>query len=64
MAVLEGTWAIVAAIAVVVVVLLLWKFLKFAFKIAVLVAAAILLYFILRWAGVLWTGPTQAFRRP
>ena len=64
MPVLEGTWAIVAAIAVVIVVLLLWKFLKFAFKIGVLVAAAVLLFFILRWAGVLWTGPAAAFRRP
>jgi hypothetical protein len=53
MAVLDTTWAIVAAIAVVVGVLILWKFLKFAFKIAVLVAAAVLLYFILAWAGVL-----------
>lgn len=52
-AVLSGTWAIVAAVAVVIGVLLAWKFLKFAFKIGVLVAAAVLLYFILKWAGVL-----------
>lgn len=63
MPVLSGTTAIVAAIGVVIVVLLLWKFLKFAFKIAVVVAAAIVLFFILRGAGVLWTGPA-AFRRP
>lgn len=60
---LSGTMAIVAAIVVVVVVILLWKFLKFAFKIGVLVAAAVLLYFILKWAGVLWVGPAPAFRR-
>ncbi|HWH09335.1 MAG TPA: hypothetical protein VNX21_09050 [Candidatus Thermoplasmatota archaeon] len=64
MPVLSGTMAVVAAVAVVIVVLLLWKFLKFAFKIAVLVAAAVLLYLILRWAGVLWTGPAAPFRRP
>lgn len=53
MAVLSSTMAIVAAIAVVIGVIILWKFLKFAFKIAVLVGAAVLLYFLLNWAGVL-----------
>lgn len=53
MAVLSPTMAAVAAIAVVIGVILLWKFLKFAFKIAVLVGAAVLLYVILKNAGVL-----------
>ena len=45
--------AIVAAIVVIVVVILAWKFLKFAFKIALLVAAAIAIFLLLRSAGVL-----------
>lgn len=45
--------AIAAAVAVVIGVILLWKFLKFAFKMAVLVAAAVLVYFLLQWANVL-----------
>lgn len=51
--VLSQTQAIFAAIAVVVVVILAWKFLKFAFRIALIVAAAIAIFFVLRWAGIL-----------
>lgn len=50
---LGTTSAIIAAIVVVVVVILAWKFLKFAFKIALLVAAAVAIFFLLRFAGVL-----------
>ena len=53
MAVLATTPPIIAAIVVVIVVILAWKFLKFAFKIALLVAAAVAIFFILRAAGVL-----------
>lgn len=53
MAVLSGTMAIVAAIAVVVAVIVAWKFLKFAFRIALLVVAAVAVFFILRYAGYL-----------
>lgn len=49
--VLEGWQAIAAAVAVVVVVIIAWKFLKFAFRIALIIAAAIALFFVLRWAG-------------
>ena len=49
--VLSQTQAIIAAILVVVVVIIAWKFLKFAFRIALVVAAAVALFFLLRWAG-------------
>jgi hypothetical protein len=39
------------AIAVIVAVILAWKFLKFAFKIGVIIAAAVLIFFIARWAA-------------
>lgn len=52
-AVLETPWAIAAAVAVVIVVILAWKFLKFAFRIALIVAAAVAIYFVLKWSGVL-----------
>lgn len=52
-AVLSGNMAIVAAILVVVGVILAWKFLKFAFKIAVIVAAAVLIFLLMRSAGFL-----------
>lgn len=51
--VLSQTQAIIAAILVVVVVIIAWKFLKFAFRIALIVAAAVVLFFVLRWANVL-----------
>lgn len=51
--VLTQTQAIIAAILVVLVVIIAWKFLKLAFKIALVVAAAVVLFFVLRWAGVL-----------
>ena len=51
--VLAGPGAIIAAIAVVIGIILLWKVLKFAFKLALIVAAAALLYFGLKWSGVL-----------
>lgn len=45
-------WSAVGlAVAVVVAVILAWKFLKFAFKIGVIIAAAVLIFFIARWAG-------------
>lgn len=51
--VLEGWQAIAAAVAVVVVVIIAWKFLKFAFRIALIIAAAVAIYFLLKWANVL-----------
>ena len=51
--VLTKTQAIWAAIAVVVIVILAWKFLKFAFKIGILVVAAVLLYLALHAAGII-----------
>ena len=51
MMVLSPTQAIVAAIVVVVLVILAWKFVKFAFRIAILVAAAVVVYFIAKSAG-------------
>ena len=53
MAVLSPTMAIVAAIGVVLVVIIAWKFLKLAFRIALIVAAAAVVYFVLKNAGVL-----------
>ena len=53
MAVLTGTTAILAAIAVVVVVILAWKFLKFAFRIGLIIVAAAILFILLRRAGYL-----------
>lgn len=46
-------WEIVAALGVVVAVIIAWKFLKFMFKIGLIVAAAVLLFFLLRNAGVI-----------
>jgi hypothetical protein len=51
--VLSQTQAIIAAILVVVAVIIAWKFLKFAFRIALIVAAAVVLFFVLRAANVL-----------
>lgn len=51
--VLGRTQAIVAAILVVVIVVIAWKFLKFAFRLALIVAAAVAIFLVLRWAGVL-----------
>jgi hypothetical protein len=50
--VLSKTQAIWAAIGVVVLVVIAWKFLKFAFKIGIVVAAAILIFMALRWAAI------------
>jgi hypothetical protein len=52
--VLSQTQAIIAAILVVVAVIIAWKFLKFAFRIALIVAAAVVLFFVLRAANVLY----------
>lgn len=51
--VLTQTQAIIASVVVLLVVLIAWKFLKLAFKIALIVAAAVAIYFALRWAGIL-----------
>jgi hypothetical protein len=50
--VLSPTQALVAAIVVVVLVLLIWKFVKGAFKIAVVVGIAILIYLGLKAAKI------------
>lgn len=50
---LSRNQAIVASILVVLVVLIAWKFLKLAFKIALVVVAAILIFLALRWASIL-----------
>ena len=46
-------WEIIAAVGVVLAVIIAWKFLKMMFKIGIVVAAAVLLYFLLRNAGYL-----------
>lgn len=51
--VLTQTQAIIAAVLVVLAVILAWKFLKLAFKIALVIAAAVALFFLLRLAGIL-----------
>lgn len=51
--VLSTTNAIIAAVIVVVILFLVWKFVKFAFKIALVVGVAILLYIVLNKLGVL-----------
>lgn len=51
--VLTQTQAILASIVVVLVVIIAWKFLKLAFRIALVVVAAIAIYFALNWAGIL-----------
>lgn len=51
--VLTQTQAIIASIVVVVIVLLAWKFLKLAFKVALILVAAVAIFFALRWAGIL-----------
>lgn len=51
--VLTQTQAIIASVIVILVVLLAWKFLKLAFKIALVVGAAVAIYFALKWAGIL-----------
>lgn len=50
---LDPMWAAAAAVGVVIVVLLLWKLLKFAFRIALVVAAGALIIYLLRAAEVL-----------
>ena len=45
--------AIIAAIVVVLIVIIAWKFLKLAFKIALVVAAAVAIFLFLKWAGIL-----------
>lgn len=50
---LSRNQAIVASILVVLAVLIAWKFLKLAFKIALVVVAAILIFLALRWASIL-----------
>ncbi|HUR67684.1 MAG TPA: hypothetical protein VM370_00430 [Candidatus Thermoplasmatota archaeon] len=45
--------AIIASIVLVLIVILAWKFLKLAFKIALVVAVAIGIFLVLRWAGIL-----------
>lgn len=45
--------AIIASVVVILVVLIAWKFLKLAFKIALVVAAAIAIYFALSRAGII-----------
>lgn len=52
-AVLSPTMAIVVAVLVVLGVIIAWKFLKLAFKIGLLLVAAIAVYFLLQWAGIL-----------
>lgn len=51
--VLSRNQAIVASVIVILVVLIAWKFLKLAFRIALVVVAAIAIYFALNRAGVL-----------
>ena len=51
-AALSRTQAIWAAVGLVLVVIIAWKFLKLAFKIALIVAVAVGIYFALRSAGV------------
>ena len=51
--VLTQTQAIVASVIVVLVVLIAWKFLKLAFKIGLIIVAAVAIFFALRWAGIL-----------
>lgn len=46
-------WAIAAALAVVVGVVLVWKFMKFAFKLAIVVGVAVLLFLGLQQFNVL-----------
>lgn len=51
--VLTKTQAIIASVVLILVILLAWKFLKLAFKIALVAIVAIGIYFALRWAGIL-----------
>lgn len=46
-------WAAIAAVGVIVALLLIWKFVKFAFKIALIVGVAILVYLGLQQLGVI-----------
>lgn len=50
---LTPTQAIAASVVIVIGVIVAWKFLKFAFKIGLLLVAAIGIFFALRWAGFL-----------
>lgn len=50
---MEPMWAAVAAAGVVLAVILLWKLAKLAVKIALVVAAALILFFLARQAGLL-----------
>lgn len=45
--VLEPKYAAIAAVVIVIAVILVWKLAKFALKIAVIVAAAVVLYLLL-----------------
>lgn len=51
--VLSRNQAIIASVVVILIVIIAWKFLKLAFKIALVVVAAILIYMALNWAGIL-----------
>lgn len=48
---LEPMWAGAAAVAVVIGVILVWKLVKLAVRIAIVGAAAVLLFFLARQAG-------------
>lgn len=45
--------AILAAVAVVVAVILLWKLVKFAFRLALIGAAAVVIFFLLKQSNLL-----------
>jgi hypothetical protein len=51
--VLEPFWAAILAAIIVVGVILVWKFLKFAFRVAVIAVAIFLLFWLLRFAEIL-----------
>ena len=51
--VLTQTQAIIASIVVILVVIIAWKFLKLAFKIGLIIVAAVAIFFALKWAGIL-----------
>lgn len=53
MPVLSPLWAAVLAALIVLGIVLVWKLLKFAFKIAVVAVAIFLLYVLARTAGLL-----------
>ena len=45
--------AIIASVILVLIVIIAWKFLKVAFKIALVIAVAIGIFLVLKWAGIL-----------